>query len=176
MTEVSWRPLSTRQRGAQLSPDRVYRYLLWRATGTGPTVLFVGLNPSTADEQADDPAIRRCVGFAVREGYGMLEMANLYALRATDPRALRWHRDPVGPDNDAHLLARATAAAAVILAWGAVGREHAARVARVMELLRSVERQVGRPLLCLGTTKAGAPRHPLYLRADCPLVPYAEAI
>ena len=73
------------ERGADISPCGRYRYSLWRKWGPGATCMFVGLNPSTADETADDPTIRRCMAFARDWGYGALCMANLFAYRATDP-------------------------------------------------------------------------------------------
>ena len=73
------------ERGARLSPCRTYRYALWRRWGEGPPAMFIGLNPSTADETADDPTIRRCIAFARSWGHGALCMANLFAYRATQP-------------------------------------------------------------------------------------------
>lgn len=75
---------------ASFSLDRVYRYHLWRRLkreGCG-SVAFIGLNPSTADEQKDDPTVRRCIGFARAWGYDRVEMLNLFAFRAKDPREM----------------------------------------------------------------------------------------
>lgn len=85
------------QRDAHLSPCRRYRYALWRRWGDGPHAMFIGLNPSTADETADDPTIRRCIAFARAWGYGALCMANLFAYRATQPADMLAQDDPVGP-------------------------------------------------------------------------------
>lgn len=130
-----------------------------------PLVAFIGLNPSTADETADDPTIRRCVAFAKRWGYGGLVMLNLFAFRATDPRDMRSAASPVGPENDDHLRAVAAEAALVVAAWG-VGGSYFGRDFRVRRLM-------GDGLMALGFTKSGQPRHPLYVKADATLVPLA---
>ena len=154
--------------GAEVSPCGRYRYWLWRRwappRGEGrDRVLFVMLNPSTADAGVDDPTLRRCIAFARAWGFGSLEVVNLFALRSPDPdRLLRGGAaDPeaIGPDNDTHLVVAANRADVLVVAWGA----HPAAAARrdaVLELLR------GRPLHCLGTTRGGEPRHPLYVRGD----------
>jgi hypothetical protein len=161
--------LLSRDRGAVLSADGLYRYRLWRIVGSEfKRVVVVMLNPSTADAEVDDPTIRRCVAFARREGCGRLDVVNLYGFRATDPKALRGVEDPIGPANDEHILAASDAAHLVVVAWGAdagpvVGRDDA-----VVHLLRDRG-----AVHCLGTTAKGAPRHPLYLRADAPLAPWS---
>lgn len=153
---------------AIISPDDLYRYSLWRAWGAGKSLRFVMLNPSTADASLDDPTIRRCMGFARREGYDGLTVLNLYAYRSTDPKALLTCADAVGPDNDRHLTAHLMEAAAVrqpvVAAWGA--NAHPDRVGRVLSLWPDVDWR------CLGTTKQGAPRHPLYVRGDQPLISF----
>lgn len=145
------------------SPCRTYRYTLWREWigGTG-YAQFIGLNPSTADEVQDDPTIRRCINFAKAWGFSGLCMTNLFAYRATDPRVMKAHREPVGPANDRLLVQIANDARLVVAAWGADG-DHMGRAAHVSALLRDAYRI---NLTCLGTTKQGQPRHPLYLRAD----------
>ena len=117
-------------------------------------VMFIGLNPSTADETKDDPTIRRCVGFAKEWGYGAVCMANLFAYRATDPRVMKEAADPVGPDNDVWLERYAKDASLVVAAWGAYG-EHQGRAKEVLKKVEGV--------VCLGMTKGGYPRHPLYM-------------
>ncbi|MEO8632426.1 MAG: DUF1643 domain-containing protein, partial [Chloroflexota bacterium] len=108
--------------GAVFSGDRRYRYRLWRRWELSrPLIAFCMLNPSTADERSDDPTIRRCIGFARDWGYGGVEIVNVFALRATDPRELRRLRDPVGPRNDSYVLDAAERAASVVIAWGAHG-------------------------------------------------------
>ena len=148
---------------AVLSPCGKYRYRLGRMWGRviDPTVLFVMLNPSTADGTQDDPTIRRCVGFAKTWGFGHLLVGNMFAYRSTDPKALRALTvdEATGPENDAHLEHMASIAHKIVCAWGAPGgtrfpaplRKHADK------------------LFCLGMTKLGFPRHPLRLRGDTPL-------
>lgn len=148
------------RRGATFDVTGRYRYRLWRTWDTSlPRVAFVMLNPSTADHRRDDPTIRRCLGFARAWGYGALVVVNLFAYRTPSVAELARAREPVGPDNDRHLRAARGRAAAVVLAWGV----HGALRGRDREALAVLAR--GRkPLLCLGTTRDGHPRHPLYLR------------
>lgn len=144
---------------AAFDRTRRYRYSLMRAWGDGPRAVFVMLNPNAADATRDDPTIRRCVGFARRWGYGSVEVVNLFGLRARDPRDLARAADPVGPDNDRYLRAAVRRADLVVCAWGA-SRIAARRAAAARDLWD------GSPLRCLGRTRSGAPRHPLYLRRD----------
>jgi hypothetical protein len=89
---------------AVFSTCRRYRYVLRRIWDRStPPAMFVGLNPSTADEVKDDPTVRRCIGYAKRWGFGGLIMTNIFAFRSTDPNALVELDDPVGPRNDAWL-------------------------------------------------------------------------
>jgi len=143
---------------ATFSACLAYRYSLSRQWGDDGSVCWIMLNPSTATASVDDPTIRRCVGFSRAWGYGALEVVNLYALRSTDPAGLWKSTDPVGPQNDAAILRATQRASLVVCAWGANAKP--ARVAQVRELLMET------PLHHLGRTKAGMPRHPLYLRAD----------
>lgn len=152
---------------AYFSPCRTWRYSLTRdvapLTGEG-TVVFIGLNPSTADEEQDDPTIRRCVRFARDWGFARLKMLNLYAYRSTDPRGLRDATDPVGPDNNCTIAKVCGGSDLVVAAWGVHGEPE--RVAQVLELVTAP--------VALGLTKNGAPRHPLYVRADTLPVPFAH--
>lgn len=149
--------------GAVISDCGLYRYRLWRRWADGPCCVFVMLNPSTADATKDDPTIRRCIGFAKREGCGSLEVVNLFAFRATSPDDMKRAVQPIGPDNDRHLLeATRTADGPVIAAWGAHGG-YEGRDRSVRLLLREVS------LLCLGKTKNGSPRHPLYAPSNAEL-------
>ena len=143
------------KRGAVLSQDRAYRYRLWRRWGPGPMTLWVGLNPSTANERDDDPTVRRMLDFSRRFGAGALTICNLFGLVSPQPEILLSHPDPVG-DNDAHLVTMADKADTIILCWGAFTAAQG-RDKDVLALLQ------GRPLHCMGKTLTGAPRHPLYL-------------
>lgn len=148
---------------AMFSTCRTWRYCLVRVWDdlNDKGVVFIGLNPSTADEDLDDPTIRRCVGFAKRLGAGRLVMLNMFAYRTTWPHLLVQAPDPVGPQNDQVIKFLAGGKNITIAAWGIHGRIQA----RDLQIKKLVP-----DLYCLGTTKNGDPRHPLYLRADAPLI------
>ncbi len=148
------------RRTARFSKCGLYRWSLRRSWpgGDGRTVCFVMLNPSTADGIQDDPTIRRCIGFARSWGYSRLVVRNLFALRATRPAELLRRSDPVGGLAGDRALRRAVSADVVVCAWG--GRVPFGRDQRGLRLLS------GQPLVCLGTTRDGSPRHPLYVRGD----------
>ncbi len=152
---------------AVISPCGTYRYVLTRKI---PSVLrwvkpalFIMLNPSTADAVQDDPTIRRCISFAEREGCTQLRVVNLFALRATDPRELATHEDPIGPENDSFLRSEILVSNAVggliVAAWGA-NKFAKDRACSVVDNFHQL------PLMCLGNTKDGSPRHPLYVKSD----------
>lgn len=147
---------------ATFSPCRRYRYTLWRSWaglfgGGKGYAMFVGLNPSTADETLDDPTIRRCIAFARSWGYDGLCMANLFAFRATDPADMLAQADPVGEENDRYLQECAAGAGIVIAAWGCHGT-HRGRDRQVRAMLTKLH--------YLRLTAAGHPGHPLYLPGD----------
>lgn len=153
-----------------------YRYILHRTLDmyAAGSVVFVMLNPSTATETADDPTIRRCVGFARRWRARDLVVVNLFAYRATDPkdllRAMRAGTDVVGPSNDGAIVdAVSGQGTTIVLAWGAITALVDRRARAVLALLKP------RPLWCLGVTSKDHPRHPLFVRADQPLVRWEEA-
>ncbi|UWR22208.1 DUF1643 domain-containing protein [Sulfitobacter sp. S190] len=144
---------------AVYSDCEIYRYSLGREwNGAGPRVAFVMLNPSTATEVQNDPTIERCERRARTLGFGGFRAVNIFALRATDPRDMKRANDPNGPENDAALIGAAEWADRIICAWGVHGA-HRDRGAQVAQTLRNT----GRDLYHLGLTKAGHPRHPLYL-------------
>ncbi|AUH33556.1 DUF1643 domain-containing protein [Paracoccus tegillarcae] len=143
---------------AAYSPCGQYRYGLSRRWGSGPALLYVMLNPSTATEMANDPTIERCERRARALGFDGLGVVNLFAYRATRPEDLRRAADPVGPLNDDAIRAAALRADRVLCAWGVHG-DHLGRAEQVRAALRGLRR----PMLHLGLTKAGHPRHPLYV-------------
>lgn len=178
--------------GAHISKDGKYRYLLWRewrggtpdnwrwfgATdgngtplGEPESCLFIMLNPSTADGTQDDPTIRRCVGFAKFWGYDRLEVVNLFAYRATDPRELMNLSldEAVGPENRERVFSAVSMAKMIVCAWGAHG-----------DYLGQDETLLGwidpRERYCLGITKDGAPRHPLYLPLTSEPIPFRPVV
>jgi hypothetical protein len=157
-------------KSAIISECGKYRYDLRRSWGDGDgiDVCFVMLNPSTADDEVDDPTIRRCMGFARDMGATSLTVRNLFAYRATDPKELAriGPRQATGSDNDRWL--RGIDSPIIVAAWGAwvpYGRD------------RTVMREIfrGRPVVALGVTKSGQPRHPLYLPASARPSPYGTS-
>lgn len=157
------------QRDAVLSTCGLYRYRLSRWWSEVPRMVFCMLNPSTADASEDDPTIRRCMGFARREGFGGIEVVNLFPFRAMDPRNLAWAGgegiDIRQRDRRNEAIAeviRAQEVPAAVAAWGAHPLAHG----EVASLPDGIEWE------CLGVTKSGAPKHPLYLPASSPLVPW----
>ncbi|KIN75242.1 DUF1643 domain containing protein [Sulfitobacter noctilucae] len=149
---------------AVYSTCEAYRYSLTREwDADGRRLTFVMLNPSTATEVQNDPTVERCERRARHLGFGAFRVTNIFAFRATDPREMRRAADPVGPDNDTALTEAVEWADHIIAAWGTHGA-HGGRGPEVATLLH----RLGKPLFHLGLSKAGHPKHPLYL-------PYAQA-
>lgn len=141
------------------SDCELYRYALTRTwDDTAGKVLFVMLNPSTATEVQNDPTVERCERRARALGFGAFRVCNIFAYRATDPRDMRAQDDPNGPDNDATIMDAAKWADTIVCAWGTHG-EHMGRGPEMETLLR----QQALPLSHLGLSKAGHPKHPLYI-------------
>ncbi|WP_071674343.1 DUF1643 domain-containing protein [Nioella nitratireducens] len=136
-----------------------YRYALTRVWDqAAPRLLVVMLNPSKATEVQNDPTVERCERRARVLGYGGFRVMNIFAWRETDPKLLRQAEQPVGPENNRLLTAGVAWADAVLAGWGVHG-DHLGRGPEVEALLRNA----GAELLCLGLSKAGHPRHPLYI-------------
>jgi hypothetical protein len=149
---------------AVFSPDRRYRYALWRIWDMRkPVCMFIGLNPSTANEIKDDPTTIRCMGFAASWGYGGHCMANMYGLVSRDPHALSIG-DPIGPENDAWLFYLAAASPMVVACWGQIWKDEDGRREAVIKLVPN--------LYCLGITKTRQPKHPLFLPRGTKPVPF----
>lgn len=147
---------------AAISECGTYRYDLQRWWDDSlRACVFVMLNPSTADATHDDPTVRRCVGFSKGWGFGGLVVVNLFAVRSPDPKVMKAHPSPVGPENDRHIRRWLEQAGRVIAAWGTHGK-HRRRDQAVIEIMRAV----GVTVFHLGTSKDGHPKHPLYLKAD----------
>lgn len=165
------------RRDARLSPCGKYRYLLsriWNEPGEVSGLItyvpphqlvFVMLNPSTADAFEDDPTIRRCISFGKRENFDMIHVANLYAGRATRPDDLFAMEDPEGPENRRVWEKLKSSSATIVCAWGAERRA-------VKQGEDFIEAMRGKDLFCLGMTKEGHPRHPLYLKRDAQIEPF----
>lgn len=128
---------------------------------------WIGLNPSTADEQQLDPTLRRVASFSKREGYDGFVMLNLFAWRDTKPEDMMRQVDPVGRDNDEVLKAWAKKAGRVVCAWGNHGG-YMSRWRKVAGMLQDC----GAELLCLGTNADGSPKHPLYVKGDSEMAPW----
>ena len=150
------------------SPDRRYRYVLWRIWSSRPPeriFMVIGLNPSTADEEQDDPTIRRCVTFSRREMCDALLMTNIFAFRATKPEEMKAAgTQAIGDDNDAWLARCASLATHIVACWGVHG-EFLNRGTYVRNLIQNLQ--------CFGKTKNGHPKHPLYLPRTAELIPYS---
>lgn len=141
-------------RGAYFSDDRMYRYYLWRKWDVKkPVIMFIGLNPSTANEISDDPTIRRVVSFARSWGYGAVYMMNLFSFVTAYPEELLKAKNPVG-DNDMYLNVIGKMCSATVFAWGSF-KEAKERAEIVMNMFPSAT--------CLGINKNGTPKHPLYV-------------
>ncbi len=154
--------------GALFSEDRVYRYLLRRRIGVQRTTcLFIMLNPSTADEVKNDPTVARCIKYARRWGFGRLEVCNIFAYRATDPKELYRLLEPIaiGPENHIYIQEAVVRADRVVCAWG----NHGELYERGIEIRNTIMRLNKFPFAFKITNK-GQPIHPLYQKADAPLI------
>ena len=155
-----------------------YRYMLTRVVGGGErSVCWIMLNPSTADEQTDDPTIRRVMMFSKDNGFDRLVVVNLFAARATQPDDLLLVRDPIGPDNMHWIRKFVMASDEVVFAWGAwvtqprlTDRMPQPRQDKVV--IEYVEGTLGRDAVCLGKNHNGSPKHPLYIPASVSFEPY----
>ena len=151
---------------ANLSENGVYRYALTRrwTDVVQKTAVFIMLNPSTADATANDPTIRKCVGFAQRWGMDAIAVVNLFAFRASKPVVLRLAADKVGPENDEWIrgVTIHSPGSSIIAAWGANGADYPDRVRHVYGL-------VGRAMRALTILNSGHPAHPLMIPySACP--------
>lgn len=159
-------------RGAEFSDCGLYRHLLFRIWDAAlPPLIFVMLNPSTADEVEDDPTIRRCIAYAKREGAGGVWVANLFTFRATKPKDLRAAENPIGPhayEAYEHCFdEQQRSGATIVAAWGS----HGAFLSQDQAFWLHADRRKAK-VRCLGLTKERHPRHPLYVKGDQPLEPY----
>lgn len=147
------------QSTAVYSDCESYRYMLTRTWDPGgDKALFIMLNPSTATEVQNDPTVERCERRARALGFGAFRVTNIFAWRDTDPKKMRAAVDPVGPENDTAIADSCLWADRIIAAWGTHG-EHLDRGTKVESLLRDT----GLPVYHLGLSKAGHPKHPLYI-------------
>lgn len=174
------KPVGDILRVAEFSPCHQYRYMLrirWNLSGQ--LLQFIGLNPSSANADVDDPTVRRCKDFARTWGYAGIEMTNLFPLVATDPTDMLFHEKPLGEPvtapqfdvekcasggitdrNDAELVTSAESSPLVVCCWGKIGR-YKGRADKVTEMLMRFV--IPLKLQCLGYNEDGSPKHPLYL-------------
>jgi hypothetical protein len=165
---------------AVLSEDRVYRYALYRSldgeswNDPAPdrrTVCFVMLNPSTADENANDPTIEKLMKYGRTWGYARLAVVNLFAYRETDSKKLRSlasTRDLIGPGNDQHILTVVGDSHQIVYGWGNEGEI----LGRGLQVARLIDEIFGCEFYCFKKTQSGQPVHPLYQRDDAALIPF----
>jgi len=146
--------------GAIFSESKNYRYVLWRKWDeTKPAVMFIGLNPSTANENEDDPTIRRVKRFAFDWGFGTVYMLNLFAYVTAYPEELKKCNDPIG-DNDNWLKEYAKKSDQIVFSWGSFS-ESKERAIKVIEMFPNSK--------CLVKNRDGSPKHPLYISASIKL-------
>jgi len=159
-----------RDAGAIISDCEKYRYSLWRVISDYYAVsgkcVWIMLNPSTADYRSDDQTIKKCMGFTKKFGYQIMEVVNLFAYRATDPKNMLKQDDPIGPENDFHIRKAITQAGLIICAWGINGKHRM----RNQHVLRILKKHRTTPM-CLIKTQNGEPGHPLMLSYDTELIP-----
>ena len=175
---------ATTKSEAVISDCERYRYLLsrqWTPHKKDGTVLWVMLNPSTANHVENDPTIRRCIGYSKKWGFSRLEVVNLFAYRATKPADLLSTVDPIGPENDFYIQEAAARARLVIYGWGATaGKIDRIRPRIVHQLVYKARKRCSekhkpgfiQSAQALWTTSGGHPSHPLFLSYDCTPEPY----
>jgi hypothetical protein len=156
---------------ADISADGKYRHVLTRRWAWfARPMLFVMLNPSTADGCQDDPTIRKCIGFAQQAACSGIIVVNLYDWRATKPADLWKAERPVSDVNDSVIqsMAQQTSETGgfIVAAWGAHARQDRIDQVRALPFMDD--------LWCYGTTKSGQPRHPLMLAYATELVGWPE--
>lgn len=153
----------------RFSDCKKYRYTLVRKFHDVPKpnyLIFLMLNPSKADEIADDPTIKRCISFAKQMGYDGLLVLNCYAYRSTDARQLKLVADPIGPENDNYIKSYASLFPDVICAWGNNAEKH--RAASVVKILK----EVGAKMWCFKINGTGHPKHPLFVSSNQEPIPF----
>jgi hypothetical protein len=185
---LAWHRVMEQASGALFDTDRKYRYYLWRTWDPSCTkLIFIMLNPSTADSYVDDPTIRRCIGFAKRDGFGGIGVLNLFAYRTSNPDMLTEVDDPKGPMNKFYIETLLgleqkgkpfhLPGPTFVAAWGTwwhTNQKKKSGVPLPRLAVESFAHKAHVPLHCLGKTKDLQPRHPLYVKADQPLEVYSS--
>lgn len=158
---------------AVISECGTYRYRLERQSKGRCATAVIMVNPSTADADQDDATIRKLRGFGDRNKWGRIIVGNLFAYRATDVRELRTARDPIGPENDDHLIRILAEADQCIIAWGPIAKQPKEVRNRFINVLSLID-GAGLDPYCIGATaKCGSPRHPLMLAYAEPIVKWS---
>lgn len=159
------------RKSAIISSCGKYRYALSRVWDTEKSlVLWVMLNPSTADAELDDPTIRRCIQFSKDWGFGGMLVGNLYAFRSTDKRVLYKVKDPVGPENLATVAFLQTLSTKTIAAFGNDKGPGSRLYWKLIEQAGFNSINTGGPqILCVGHNKDQSPKHPLYVEKKASL-------
>jgi hypothetical protein len=163
-------------KGAKIDDTGEYRYSLAREWNAKlGKVLFILLNPSTADATFDDPTVKKCIGFAERWGFESLKIVNLFAYRATDPEELVEAKDPVGSDNDRWIREAVKRTDFVVVGWGNLGPyickrciNCSHRIDRVLNIIKDSNPH------CLAITKERQPKHPLFASYALKPIPYIK--
>ncbi|MGN7300360.1 DUF1643 domain-containing protein [Ferdinandcohnia sp. SAFN-114] len=156
------------KRRAIFDPSRTYRYSMSRIWDESKKkIVFIMLNPSIANETADDNTTKKCITFAKKFGYGSLEIINLFAYVATDYNELKnlSREVAIGKENIDYIIRAVNSADKIVAAWGENGTIHQ-RNKDIENLLR------GYDIDCLKVTARGFPSHPLFLSYKCELIPY----
>lgn len=152
--------------GAIFSKDRIYRYALWRIWNRHkPKVMFICLNPSTADEINNDPTLNRCISYSKSWNYGGVIITNLFAYRSTNPENLKYAKYPVGKKNDRWIKSFSKKSDKTVCAWGNNGK-FLNRAEKVTKFFKKK--------YCIGVNKSGEPSHPLYQPKDLKLIRLAK--
>lgn len=163
------------ENGAVLSTCKFYRYALWRTVSDiGCTVLYIGVNPSTADHTIDDQTVKKWKGFSKvlpNAPVKLFTVANLFAYRATDVNTLKGVVDPIGIENDSYINRMIAKADILIPCWGNKSKLPKELRYRITEVENKLKVS-GKPVLCFGKTNSGCPKHPLMLGYDTPIVEY----
>lgn len=159
---------------AAISPCELYRWSLRRVWDPDrPRIFYLGLNPSKADAEENDPTVGRWIDFSRRWGYGSFSVGNLFAYRSTDPAGLAKAADPIGSLCDEWIDREAAAAATIVCCWGSASKLRGAARKAFLERAEAVTRRLPAASFCFGKNADGTPKHPLYLSRFVPLEPFA---
>ena len=165
----------------ETSPCGVYRYSLRREwDNTKQDLLWVMLNPSSATGKSNDPTMRRCIDFAIDNGYGSMTVVNLFAFRSTDPSFLSHKKSGLdvtelvgNPQTDLKLEQYVRGCGGLCIAWGKLSTKlFRQRASSVMNDLLRLQGTLGFEISCLGQNLDGQPKHPLYIRKGTKFKPY----